>query len=526
MSLSLAPWVSSRTYFSTDKVCSVIINERSRRFYTLEDESADLWSKIENGATKELLQNRAIELDVASELDEFLVSLEEMDLFINVNSTSSPAPYFVNHQSSNDSEAESSFQQLESEFSDWVRENGGLWALFYEMTYRCNERCVHCFNPGAAHTEQQKPQRNTEELTTEEAIAMIDDAYVAGAFKVCLSGGEVLIRKDFFEIVAHIRSKRMTLTIYTNGLLLDEDALKRLANFYPAMVGMSVYSAVPEIHDATTKVKGSHERTIAALRQLNELGLRTVVKATMMDHAVQGWQLLKQLADDIGSFFQMDMQITAGNDGAREPMSLNVNSYAELIALALTENSSIYVDPTKNFSRINKSKDQPVCGAGRSTLSVNPEGDVYTCVAFSMTIANTRNQSISSQWRSSRYGQEKSEPDSRLSRWQNIKLKDYHECGTHERCQWCNKCPGMSFAESGDPLAASEVQCRIAAARMDAAQRLEAGETRAAILESLGLPENFGMSHDIRPLVSKPVTATIDPREIGGRRFDTRKVSL
>jgi radical SAM protein with 4Fe4S-binding SPASM domain len=206
-------------------------------------------------------------------------------------------------------------------------------------------------------------------------------------------------------------------------------------------------------------------------------------------------------------------------------MSLNINSYAELIALALTEGSSIYVDPTKNFSRVLKSKDQPVCGAGRSGLSVNPEGDVYTCVAFPMAVANTRQESISSQWRNSHYGQEKNQADSRLSRWQNIKLKDYHECGTHERCNWCNRCPGMSFAESGDPLAASEVQCRISAARMDAAQRLEAGETRAAILESLELPENFGISQDTRTLVSIPVTATIDPREIGGRRFDTRKVS-
>jgi radical SAM protein with 4Fe4S-binding SPASM domain len=524
MSLALAPWVSSRTYFSNDKIRSVIINERSRSFYTLEDESADLWSKIENGTTKELLQIRAVELDVASELDEFLTSLEEMDLFVNPNSTESPITYSTSHPSSH-SETEMSFQQLESEFSDWVLENGGLWSLFYEMTYRCNERCVHCFNPGAAHLEEQKPQRNTKELTTTEVIAMIDDAYSAGVFKVCLSGGEVLIRKDFFEIVAHIRSKRMSLTIYTNGLLLDDTALKRLASFYPSLVGMSVYSAIPEIHDATTKVKDSHKRTIAALSQLNQLGIRTVVKAAMMNHAIQGWQLLKQLADDIGSFFQMDMQISAGNDGAREPMSLNVNTYAELIALALTEGSSIYVDPAKNYSRLIKSKDLPVCGAGRSGLSVNPEGDVYTCVAFPMAIANTREQSIASQWQSSHYGQQNNQSDSRLSRWQNIKLKDYHECGTHQRCQWCNKCPGMSFAESGDPLAASEVQCRISAARMDAAQRLEAGETRAAILESLGLPEHFGMSQDIRKLMSTPVTATIDPRKIGGRRFDARKVS-
>ena len=422
-------------------------------------------------------------------------------------------------------EAETSHQRLEQEFSDWVLEQGGLWSLFYETTYRCNERCIHCFNPGAAHTEQQKPQRKTQELTTAEAIAMIDDAYEVGAFKVCLSGGEVLVRKDFFDLVAHIRSKRMSLTLFTNGLLLDEDALTRLAGFYPALVGMSVYSANPEIHDATTKVPGSHQRTISALRRLHSLGIRTSVKATTMDHAVQGWQLLKDLASEIGAFFQMDMQITAGNDGAREPMSLNVRSYSELVALALTEDSSIYVDPQKNFGRLFKQKDQAVCGAGRSLLSVNPEGDIYTCVAMPLAMGNVREESIKTQWRGSRYGKESDQTVSRLSRWQAITLSDYHECGTHERCTWCSKCPGMGFVETGDPLAASEVQCRVASARMDTAQRLEAGESRSAIFESLGLPKDFGTTLDVRSLASLPVTATIDPRQIGGRKFDARTAS-
>ena len=93
MSLTLAPWVSSRTYFCSDKIRSVIINERSRSFYTLEDECADLWEKIENKTDKKLLRNRAIELGVEAELDDFLVSLEEMDLFINPKTETCPASH-------------------------------------------------------------------------------------------------------------------------------------------------------------------------------------------------------------------------------------------------------------------------------------------------------------------------------------------------------------------------------------------------------------------------------------------------
>jgi radical SAM protein with 4Fe4S-binding SPASM domain len=394
------------------------------------------------------------------------------------------------------------------------------------MTYRCNERCVHCFNPGAAHSDQQKPQRNTAELTTSEALRMIDDAYTAGAFKVCLSGGEVLVRKDFFEIAQHIRQKRMQLTIYTNGLLLNDKKLARLASLWPTLVGVSIYSANPAIHDAITKVPRSHQRSLAALKRLRALGIRTSLKAAVMDQAVQGWQSLEQMAHDIGANFQMDIQMTAGNDGAREPMQLNIQSHAELVALAVTKGSSIFVgDSSNNFGRVARSLDQPVCGAGRSTLSVNPAGDIYACVAMPMAIGNVRNEPLSALWHGSRYGLRADQPESPLSRWQAVHLHDYPECGKHERCQWCSKCPGMGLVETGDLLAPSEVQCRFAAARMTAAKFLEAGETREAIFEKLGVPHDFGTRLEPRPIKHPTHTVTFDPRAIGGRKLDARKTS-
>ncbi len=423
-------------------------------------------------------------------------------------------------------EAGPSHQEIEAEFQDWVLAQGCLWSLFWEMTYRCNERCVHCFNPGAAHSEQQKPKRDTAELTTAEALRMIDDAYTAGVFKVCLSGGEVLVRKDFFEIVEHIRKKRMQLTIYTNGLLFDDEALIRLASCWPTQVGISIYSANPAIHDAITKVPRSHQRSVAALKKLRALGVRTSLKAAVMDQAVQGWQALEQLARDVDANFQMDIQMTAGNDGAREPMQLNIQSHAELVALAVTKGSSTFVgDADNNFGRISWPKDEPVCGAGRSTLAVNPEGDVYTCVALPIVVGNVGEELLSDLWRGSKYGIRADQPATRLSRFQGIHLSDYPECGKHDHCEWCTKCPGMGFVETTDPLAPSDVQCRFAAARMTAAKLLEAGETRETILEKFGVPPDFGTRLEPRPAKHSTQTVTFDPRAIGDRKLDVRKTS-
>ena len=73
-----------------------------------------------------------------------------------------------------------------------------------------------------------------------------------------------------------------------------------------------------------------------------------------------------------------------------------------------------------------------------------------------------------------------------LAEWRSIKLKNYIECGTHDRCLWCNaKCPGAAMNETGDPLEKSEVQCKIAFAKMLVAQAMEAGQSKKEILENI-----------------------------------------
>jgi hypothetical protein len=78
-----------------------------------------------------------------------------------------------------------------------------------------------------------------------------------------------------------------------------------------------------------------------------------------------------------------------------------------------------------------------------------------------------------------------------LAAWQDVKLQDYRECGTHDRCGWCNKCPGMALLEHGDLLAPSTMNCRLALARMYAAKLLRAGKTLEEITQILGTSEDI-----------------------------------
>ena len=93
---SIPAWISSRTYVGESAVRSVVINERTSDFYTLDDESARLWSHIEEGATSESLAERAFEFGVADDLEGFVASLVERGLITLASSllVSPPPPSF------------------------------------------------------------------------------------------------------------------------------------------------------------------------------------------------------------------------------------------------------------------------------------------------------------------------------------------------------------------------------------------------------------------------------------------------
>src|SRR5579859_898113 len=82
-----------------------------------------------------------------------------------------------------------------------------------DLTYRCNERCVHCYLDHDDHGE----------MTTAEIKHLLDEMAEAGVFILTLSGGEIFLRKDFFEILEYARLQRgFCVKLKTNAILIGE----------------------------------------------------------------------------------------------------------------------------------------------------------------------------------------------------------------------------------------------------------------------------------------------------------------
>src|SRR5579871_5546249 len=125
-----------------------------------------------------------------------------------------------------------------------------------DLTWRCNERCVHCY---LDHDDQG-------EMSFGEIDALLPQLADAGVFFLTLSGGEPLLRRDLFDIVRRARQLAFNVKLKTNGILIRECEAALIRELGVDSVQISVYSHRAETHDAITRAPGSLARTIAAIR--------------------------------------------------------------------------------------------------------------------------------------------------------------------------------------------------------------------------------------------------------------------
>src|ERR1700685_2488334 len=93
-------------------------------------------------------------------------------------------------------------------------------AIHLDITYRCNERCVHCYLDHDDHGE----------MTTAEIKGVLDQLAQAGVFFLIFSGGEVFMRMDFFELVEYARSLMFSVKVKTNAFMIGDQEADRLAS--------------------------------------------------------------------------------------------------------------------------------------------------------------------------------------------------------------------------------------------------------------------------------------------------------
>ncbi len=298
-----------------------------------------------------------------------------------------------------------------------------------DLTYRCNERCVHCYLDHDDHGE----------MTTAEIKHLLDEMAEAGVFILTLSGGEIFLRKDFFEILEYARRTLLfCVKLKTNAILVREREAARLRDLGVESIQISIYSHRPEVHDAITLVPGSLKRSLDAVKFLKAQGLRVVLANVLMVQNAQDYRGVRALAEELGVECTLDPTITPMMDGDRGVLSLNVDQ----TALREVFRDQELVGDVDEFCAIAAPADENSlaalpCSAGHTTCYVSPYGEVFPCVQFPLPTGNVRTQRFLDIWRHS----------DQMNDVRSIRLKDLTTCTSCSHVSNCTRCPGLAYME-------------------------------------------------------------------------------
>ncbi len=322
---------------------------------------------------------------------------------------------------------------------------GKLFKLHLDLLYQCDLDCEHCY----------LDDKKRKILPTDFWKGVIDQAADLGVFSIIMSGGEIFLRKDLLELVAHARGRGLFVHLKTHGGHIDATVAATLNTLGVSSVALSYYATDAAIHDAITRRPGSHAATRSALVHLAQAGLITVASCVVMQRNRAHWRDVIAECDALGVITSVDGQIQSALSGDRFPHALALD-LADAIAIERHHMEGDTDCGTPDASDGSLSIERPAawgdkknCGAGHTSLYVSPEGDVTPCVMWPMPLANLNTTRLSEIWST----------NARLSGVRALRQHDRELCGTCEVREHCEFCAGQSWVETKTPTAALQHFC-------------------------------------------------------------------
>ena len=328
------------------------------------------------------------------------------------------------------------------------------WSVHVDLTYRCNERCIHCYLDHEDHGE----------MKTAEIKNVLEQLAQSGTLFLTLSGGEIFLRDDLFELLEFARSLHFDISLKTNALLIDAERARKLRALSVRRIQISIYSAEAAVHDAITKVRGSLERSLTAIRFLQAEGLQVKIACPLMKQNLMAYRNVQVLAAELGVPYVLDMTITPKMDGDMSLLQLR-NSVQDLLPILQdttlnppscstesAQQTSFATGSAASSGIESQAYEDIPCSAGHNSCYISPYGDVFPCVQMPVATGNLRQQRFEDIWFKS--------PE--MERVRAVRESQLPVCSKCSIRQYCERCPGLAQMEGGDLLGAYERACDLA----------------------------------------------------------------
>jgi radical SAM protein with 4Fe4S-binding SPASM domain len=275
-------------------------------------------------------------------------------------------------------------------------------SVAWELTLSCNMKCMHCGSSAG--------ETRTHELTTQEAFDLCNQLQGLHAKYINLTGGEAILRKDWYDISKEIRDLGMEVSVLSNGLALNEKIISELRTVGVYAIALSLDGGTAEKHDSIRGVPGSFEKCLSSLVAVQKANLPATVITTvhkgnlkelstirdLIIGKTKAWQI--QIAVPIGRF-PKDLILTKEEFYAVALFIASTRKHYSVKELAVMGAHSIgYHSQVLRNTMVS-----PVwkgCQAGMSVLGIQSDGSIKGCLSLpeSYIEGNIRQKRLADIW--------------------------------------------------------------------------------------------------------------------------------
>ena len=277
--------------------------------------------------------------------------------------------------------------ELEQIFSKQHR----LFDAGIELTYRCVERCIHCYIDDASNFSAK------DELTTDEWKEVLKQIRELGCVKILITGGEVLLRPDLCDIAEYATKLGLIVDIFTTGVGLTDEILDRLRAMKVNTVSVSLYSGIAAEHDKITGLKGSFDKTLKAVLMLKAAGINTFIKGVAIKQNLDSLESLYELGERFNIYVGITANMVSGHEAkcAADYALGDLELYKKFFELKMRYEPHNKID--RQLSREEMLNDA-ACYAGFCSMSIDPFGNVRPCLSYPEMLGTIREDSLQTLW--------------------------------------------------------------------------------------------------------------------------------
>jgi heme b synthase len=332
--------------------------------------------------------------------------------------------------------------------------------LAWEITRRCNLKCVHCRSSSEMEVSQHPDFSKEFGFNLLDQIAEFDTKPV-----VVLSGGEPLLREDWHDFACYGTEKGLRMCLATNGTLVNNEICQKIKDAGIKMVSLSLDGADAGVHDNFRNQPGAFDGTINAAKLFKENDIKFLINSSFTKRNQQEIPKVWKLAKELGATaWYMFMIVPTGRGEDIMDELISAEDYEELLKWHYQmekEEDEILVRPTcaPHYYRIKtqvaKEEGERIqhrtlqfstggakgCLAGQLILLVNVDGEALPCSYFPLSAGNLHEQNLKDIWENSALLKE-------LRDFKGYKGK----CGNCEYLNICGGCRARAYAMTGDYL--------------------------------------------------------------------------